>query len=130
MCIAVSKRYIQRWVHPTMREISKRKKALKNPPPADAPRSGFLEWNYEAEIFAFNARLNENFDTELLTQALTHHSYILQEEHKQRSVGIENPELNIEDNRELIESGEKLTSRIVEIYLGQALPRLPEECIL
>ncbi|XP_046734679.1 39S ribosomal protein L44, mitochondrial [Diprion similis] len=121
-------RGIKRWVAPTLREINKRKAKLG--PQPEPRRSNFLDWNYNAEIFAFNKRLSENFDAELLEQAFTHRSYVAQEEQKQREVGIENPELNIKNNTDLIEEGKCLTSEIVQCYLRQALPRLPEEGIL
>ncbi|XP_015593509.1 39S ribosomal protein L44, mitochondrial isoform X2 [Cephus cinctus] len=71
----------------------------------------------------------KKFDSELLVQALTHRSYVIQEEQKQRDVGITEPKLDIEDNREMIEEGAELTSRIVVSYLGKCLPLAPEECI-
>lgn len=92
-------------------------------------RSDYLDWNYEAEMYAFSKRLGENFHPELLQQAFTHRSYVINEEQKQREVGIENPVLNIKDNRELIEEGKYLTNEIVTCYLRQALPKLPEEGI-
>lgn len=111
-----------------MIQISNRKKKL--PVPSEAPRSSFTDWNYEAEVFAFNERLKEKFVIELLTKALTHRSYVSREKQKQREVGIEDPELDIEDNSEFIEIGEILTSKIIGTYLSLALPRAPEECIL
>lgn len=44
-------------------------------PEAPSPRSSFLEWNYEAELYAFGKRLGENFDRQILKQALVHRSY-------------------------------------------------------
>ncbi|KAK0088548.1 hypothetical protein PV325_011609 [Microctonus aethiopoides] len=124
----IGRRYIARWIRPVMIQISNRKKKL--PVPSEPPRSSFTDWNYEAEVFAFNERLREKFVIELLTKALTHRSYVSQEKQKQREVGIEDPELDIEDNSEFIEIGKILTSKIIETYLSLALPRAPEECIL
>lgn len=122
------KRYIKRHVSRTFLEIGKRKKKLG--PQPEPVRSSFLEWNYNAEVFAFNQRLKESFDIDLLLRALTHRSYVIQQEMKERQVGIENPQIDVEDNRSFIETGRVLTSKVVENYLGKALPRAPEECIL
>lgn len=93
-------------------------------------RNTFLDWNRSAEIYAFNKRLSENFDAEKLEQAFTHRSYIIQEEQRQRQMGIEEPKLDINDNTDLIMKGEKLTSDIVQNYLTQALPHAPDDVIM
>ncbi|XP_063984129.1 large ribosomal subunit protein mL44 [Diachasmimorpha longicaudata] len=124
----VGKRGIRRYVFPMLKEITRRKRKLE--PSSPEPRRGFLEWNREAEIWAFNQRLKENFDMNILTRALTHRSYVIQEEMQREKAGLGDSELNIEDNRELIDNGRHLTSKIVEIYLSTTLPRAPEECIL
>ncbi|XP_015114421.1 39S ribosomal protein L44, mitochondrial [Diachasma alloeum] len=124
----VGKRGIKRWVAPVLKAISRRKQKLGPQPPE--PRRSFLEWNREAEIWAFNQRLKESFDINILTRALTHRSYVTQEEIQRKKVGLDDAGLNIEDNRELIDSGRHLTSKIVEIYLSLSLPKAPEECIL
>ncbi|PSN35695.1 39S ribosomal protein L44 [Blattella germanica] len=85
--------------------------------------------NYQAEIYAFGKRLNEEFRKDLLQQAFTHRSYIIQEEMKQREVGIEDPKLDLQDNRELSKRGEKLMSAYLKQHLRVALPRFPEEGI-
>ncbi|XP_044593627.1 39S ribosomal protein L44, mitochondrial [Cotesia glomerata] len=121
------KRYIRRWYGPFLREVTRRKE--KAGPQKEQPRSGFLEWNFESEIYAFNQRLSEKFNLEYLSQAFTHNSYILQEERKQREVGIDDPQLNLYDNRSFIQNGKALTEKTVEAYLGFAMPRTPTECI-
>lgn len=108
-------------------ELTKRKKAWKDP--IDNPRNKYVEWNRDAEIYAFNQRLSEKFDTELLEQAFTHKSYIVQEEEEQKKVGISDPQLDLKDNHELIEEGKQIVPLIVENYLYQALPLAPRECI-
>lgn len=113
---------------PTLKEISKRKKRLG--PQPKPKRNTFLEWNRSAEIYAFNVRLSENFDTEKLEQAFTHRSYVIQEEQRQKEMGIEDPVLAVQDNTELIRKGEKLTSEIVHNYLVQILPQASEDVIM
>ncbi|KAK1117755.1 hypothetical protein K0M31_015696 [Melipona bicolor] len=117
-------RYIKRWVSPTQKEITRRKKRL--PPQPEPKRSNFIEWNRSAEIYAFNTRLSEKFDTEKLDQAFTHKSYILDELKKQQEMGIEEPKLDISHNEEYIEKGREITSEVVKKYLNRSLPRLPE----
>lgn len=93
-------------------------------------RNTFLDWNRSAEIYAFNKRLSEDFNLEKLEQAFTHRSYVIQEEQRQREMGIEDPKLDIQDNTDLIMKGEKLTSEIVQNYLTQVLPCVPEDVIM
>ena len=59
-----------------------------------------------------------------------HRSYVIQEEEKQKKVGIENPEIELLDNRELISDGQKILPQIVESYLSKSLPYAPQDCIL
>lgn len=106
-------------------EIKRRKDKLGPQPPTK--RSSFIEWNYNAEIFAFGKRLNENFDENLLKNAFVNRSFILQEEVRQREAGVDNPEVNLVDNRKLIENGENFISKIVKEFLENNLPQFPEE---
>lgn len=125
MC--AGQRCIKRWVAPTQIEITKRKKKA----PKEIPkRNTFLEWNRSAEIYAFNKRLSEDFNLQKLEQAFTFRSYIIQEEQRQKEMGIEDPKLDVQDNTELIIKGEKLTSEIVQNYLTQVLPLAPESVIM
>ncbi|CAK9808790.1 39S ribosomal protein L44, mitochondrial [Anthophora quadrimaculata] len=121
-------RYIKRWVAPTQKEITRRKKELKSEP--EPKRSTFTDWNRNAEIYAFNQRLSEKFDTEKLKQAFIHKSYITEEIKRQENIGITNPKLDIEHNEEFIEKGRKITSETIKKYLSQNLPHLPEEGIM
>ncbi|KAL0114029.1 hypothetical protein PUN28_011388 [Cardiocondyla obscurior] len=120
-------RHIKRWVAPTQQELTRRKTLDKQPEPK---RSTFLEWNRSSEIYAFNERLSEKFDTEKLEQAFTHRAYIIKEEQKQKEMGIEDPIISVQDNTELIRDGEKLTSEVVYKYLVQVLPDAPEDVII
>lgn len=85
--------------------------------------------NYHAELFAFGKRLGEEFQKDLLQRAFTYRSYVVQEEMRQKEVGIEDPELSLEDNRELSRRGETLISEYLKNHLRVALPRFPEEGI-
>ena len=92
-------------------------------------RSDFIDWNYEAEIHAFGIRLSEKFAPTLLQQAFVDRSYIVQEEMKQKAVGIENPVLQLEDNTRLIQKGEELMTEFIITFLNLSLPKFPREGI-
>ncbi|KDR19986.1 39S ribosomal protein L44, mitochondrial [Zootermopsis nevadensis] len=121
------KRNYKRWLAPTLKELKRRKMKMGPEPPTR--RSAFLEWNYHAELFAFGKRLGEEFRKDLLQRAFTHRSYIVQEEMRQKEVGIEDPKLSLEDNQEFIRRGETLMSEYLKCHLRVALPRFPEEGI-
>lgn len=108
-------------------ELTKRKWAQGKQIPN--PRNKFLEWNRDAEMYAFNNRLSEQFDVDLLQQAFTHRSYVIREEEEQKKVGIKNPQLDLADNREMIDEGKEIVSLVIENYLSQSLPLVPQECI-
>lgn len=95
-------------------------------PPKPINRSTFIEWNWNSELFAFSKRLNEDFNPELLQEAFTLRSYIIQEEQKQQEVGIESPVTNLNDNSELARDGNDLLSNYVEMFISSQLPRLPK----
>ncbi|XP_076245010.1 mitochondrial ribosomal protein L44 [Calliopsis andreniformis] len=121
-------RYYKRWVAPTYRAITSRKKKLG--PQPEPKRNSFIDWSREAELYAFNYRLSENFLTEKLNQAFIHKSYIFEEEKKQKEIGIEDPKLDIEHNQNLIDKGSEITSKAVYNYLRSSLPHAPESVIL
>lgn len=126
-CIFLESREVARWVAPTLREIRKRNRQMGRQPPT--PRAEFLEWNYDAEIYAFGVRLNEKFTQKLLQQAFVDRSYIVQEEMKQRAVGIEDPVLQLTDNSNLIQKGDELMTEFIITYLNLSLPKFPREGI-
>ncbi|XP_044763073.1 39S ribosomal protein L44, mitochondrial [Coccinella septempunctata] len=105
----IGERQIKRWVAPTLRELKRRKDKLGEEKPS--PRSSFLEWNYEAEVYAFGKRLGENFDRELLKRALIHRSYA----NVKKDEGQE-----IEHNSELIEQG----SQIINEFLREEFSKI------
>lgn len=99
---------MHRWARPVLATFKSRQKMeiMKMKPnlPKPNPRSGYLEWNLEAELYAFGKRVNEDFDPDLLRTAFTFRSYVIKEESRQKDVGIEISE-NQKDNIELIEQG-------------------------
>lgn len=113
---------IHRWVAPTLVELKRREKKLGGK--KTNPRNTFLEWNLEAELYAFGKRLNEEFDSDLLLQAFTDRTYIIKEEMKQKEMGVDIP---MKDNMELIAEGEKFINEYVQLYLETVLPKFPLE---
>lgn len=92
-------------------------------------RSGFIDWNFNAEIYSYGKRLQEDFDLTLLERAFVQRSYVIQEEIRLEKLGIDKPDLNLQDNRELADKGLKLANRYVETYLRYHLPHYPDEGI-
>jgi len=92
-------------------------------------RSDFIDWNYDAEIYAFGVRLKEKFSPSLLQQAFVDRSYIVQEEIKQRAVGIEEPVIQLTDNTKLIQKGDELLTEFIVTYLNLSLPKYPRDGI-
>ncbi|CAH0402737.1 unnamed protein product [Chilo suppressalis] len=113
---------IHRWVAPTLMELKVREKKLGGK--KYSPRNTYLEWNLEAELYAFGKRLNEDFDSDLLLQAFTDRSYVIKEEQKQKDLGID---IKMKDNRELASNGEEFIKNYVQVYLETILPRFPLE---
>lgn len=116
---------IHRWVSPTLMELKKREKKLGGK--KTNPRNTFLEWNLEAELYAFGKRLNEEFDSDLLLQAFTDRSYVIKEEMKQKEMGFD---ISMKDNRELAVEGEKFIKDYIRLYLEAVLPKFPVEGVL
>lgn len=92
-------------------------------------RSGFIDWNLNAEIYSYGMRLNENFDLTLLGRAFIQRSYVLQEKQRLEQLGTDTSDLTMADNTELAEKGRKLAHQYVEAYLRYHLPRYPDEAI-
>ncbi|CAH0758692.1 unnamed protein product [Diatraea saccharalis] len=120
--LVILARKIHRWVAPTLVEFKRREDKLGGK--KYYPRNTFLEWNLEAELYAFGKRLNEDFDSDLLLQAFTDRSYVIKEEIKQKEMGID---IKMKDNRELSIEGEKFIKEYVQLYLETVLPKFPLE---
>ncbi|XP_030556176.1 39S ribosomal protein L44, mitochondrial [Drosophila novamexicana] len=118
-----TQRHFKRWVSPTLRELAHRVK--KQGPQKPEPRSGFVEWNYRSELFAFGKRLNEEFQLPLLQAAFTQRTYAHQEQERQRKLGIAEADLQTADNSQLAAKGAHIAKAYVEAYLQHALPKVP-----
>ncbi|KAJ8711269.1 hypothetical protein PYW07_008511 [Mythimna separata] len=113
---------IHRWVAPTLMELKRREKKVGGK--KINPRNTFLEWNLEAELYAFAQRLNEDFDSDLLLQAFTDRSYVIKEEMKQKELEFD---IKMKDNRELVEIGDQFINAYIQNYLEVVLPKFPME---
>lgn len=123
-------RTIARWVAPSIKELNIRKKRYANKLPQVHKRSGFIDWNFDAEIYSFGQRLHENFDLNLLARAFTQRSYVLQEELRLGQLDVDQSDLAIPDNRDLAEKGLEISIKYVTAFLRYHLPKYPEEGIL
>lgn len=123
-------RTIARWVAPTLRVLaSKKRKYADKLATQHIKRSGFAEWNFDAEVYSFDKRLNENFDLKLLSQAFYQRSYVIQEELRLEKTGADVIDTNMVDNRELAEKGQEFAVAYVQAFLKYHLPRLPNDGI-
>nr|SVE77263.1 EOG090X0DYO [Daphnia lumholtzi]SVE77875.1 EOG090X0DYO [Daphnia lumholtzi]SVE78505.1 EOG090X0DYO [Daphnia lumholtzi] len=128
---AISKRNFKaHWVAPTLRELKRRKviEEDRNGGQKIFHRSTFLEWNYDAEIFAFSNRLGEKFNDSSLRAALTHKSYIERETARLSDVGVES-NLQFQDNEALAQKGGEIMSKFINGYLRAVFTQVPEELI-
>ncbi|CAG9854813.1 unnamed protein product [Phyllotreta striolata] len=107
-------RNIKRWVAPTLKELYRRKE--RQGPEPERPRSTYLEWNYNAELYAFGKRLGEDFKVDLLRQALTQKEYSL----------VNSPDddnaTQIPHNYELIREGEDIINNYLKQELSKSYP--------
>lgn len=125
--ISINVRCFHRWLAPTLRALKNKKDRL--PVRKPDPRKSFIEWNYDAELYAFGNRLGENFNRDVLRQALTEKCYLEKEEKTQKEVGME-PELKLSSNSQLVEKGHAFMEQYILRYLTSSLPDLPNRYIL
>lgn len=64
-----------------------------------------------------------------LQKAFVHRSYINKEELRQKELGVENPEINLEDNSSLVKTGHDVVVGYVTAFLEHSLPKVPKEGI-
>lgn len=127
--VQISTRTIKRWIAPTIRELNNRKKKYAEKLPQVHKRSGFIDWNFNAEVYSYGKRLNENFNLKMLEQAFVQRSYVAQEKIRLEKIGMEVNDLNLRDNREMAELGLRIAKNYIGIYLRYHLPQYPDEGI-
>lgn len=121
-------RQIHRWVKPTLSALYMRRKRLGPEPPRH--RSSQLNWNPNAELYAFGQRLHEAFDGEALRTAFTHGSYVDTEVRQRQELGLADVQLRLVDNSQFIKEGEELMLAYIGAYLRHTHTHLPEEGII
>lgn len=120
-------RTIKRWFAPSILALRRRKQYFADKLPKCNKRSGFIEWNLDAEIYSFGKRLGEDFETSLLKRSFTQRSYVIQEEMKLEQLGVEKSDFNLIDNRDLAEKGLKIAETYISAFLKYHLPNYPNE---
>jgi len=123
-----------RSVAPFLREVNRRQEIveldhmLKQEVVPIPRRSSFTDWNYQAEIKAFQARIGEKFDKALLARAFVTESHVKMEMKKQEELGVE-VSTGLLDNTKLASDGLIIITDALGSWLRGALPLLPEEGI-
>ncbi|GFO42737.1 39S ribosomal protein l44, mitochondrial-like protein [Plakobranchus ocellatus] len=94
-------------------------------------RSEWINWNYDAEIYAFGQRLGEEFEESTLRQAFINRSYVEGEKKKRAELGIDIDAvpLQLDDNTEFANEGSVLMSSYLKVYLRNIYPYMFEEGI-
>ncbi|XP_048252387.1 39S ribosomal protein L44, mitochondrial-like [Haliotis rufescens] len=126
-CVVVPDKGYKRWVPKIDNMLYNRRLAAG--PEVERHRSEWINWNYDAEVYAFGKRLGEEFEEGTLRRALTHRSYIEKEEERRRELGIDldAAPLGLSDNQELAAIGAESMSVYIKAYLRHVYPRLFEE---
>ncbi|XP_027506303.1 39S ribosomal protein L44, mitochondrial [Corapipo altera] len=90
-------------------------------------RSEQPNWDYHAEIQAFNHRLQENFSLDLLKTAFVNSCYIESEEARRRQLGVDKDTvaLSLQDNTKLAEQGLRFARDYLTQCFEGAYPHLP-----
>ncbi|XP_054710560.1 39S ribosomal protein L44, mitochondrial-like [Uloborus diversus] len=92
-------------------------------------RSEWYNWNYHAEIYAFNKRLHENMSEDTLKQAFVHDSYLESEKQKRTELGLQDVSLDLKSNSGLVSLGHDTMRNFIFRYLRRCFEKVPEEGI-
>uniref|UniRef100_A0A023GPE7 Large ribosomal subunit protein mL44 n=1 Tax=Amblyomma triste TaxID=251400 RepID=A0A023GPE7_AMBTT len=96
-------------------------------------RSVKLEWNYDAEIYAFARRLGESWSDITLRTAFVEESYVDREKKQREDLGMHSGgddfsgDIGLAPNTQLSAAGSDLCGRYVQDYLTHAFPGLPAD---
>lgn len=123
-----------KWVMPYLKERKRINDKLleKGLIPVDR-RSQYIEWNLNAELYAFGKRLGEDFDKTLLMAALVDRSHILHSQKQQEKLGLDEIVPSVvsdsESNETLAVEGRQYALEVCEAFVRQAWPSVPMEGI-
>ncbi|XP_020796137.2 39S ribosomal protein L44, mitochondrial [Boleophthalmus pectinirostris] len=117
------KRWMKAYVY-----LMAKKLRLEGPPPPK-PRSQKPNWDYHAEVNAFQTRLHENFSLELLKRAFVNPCYLKAESERRQGLGVDTEltALTLEDNIELSAKGEAFAKVFAADWCRASFPSLPNE---
>lgn len=92
-------------------------------------RSVRLEWNYDAEVYAFAKRLDESWSDCTLRTAFVQASYLEREKQQREALGMqsESADIGLASNTDLAVAGCDLCKTYVKTYIMQTFPNLPED---
>lgn len=101
-------------------------------PPPPKPRSQKPNWDYHAEVQAFQNRLHESFSLELLKRAFVNPCYLKAEVERRQELGMDTEltALTLKDNIELSAKGEAITKEFVTDWCKTSFPSLPTDGVL
>jgi len=125
-------RCIHNYVRPQILSMRKRREMYEKKNPTPKPpthRNTFLDWNYNAELFAFGKRLSEDIEDSLLRQALTDKGYVNQERLRQEQVGLNVETFGLKDNEFMSQEGGVILEKHVNTTLTSEFPLFPQEGI-
>uniref|UniRef100_A0A023FKE4 Large ribosomal subunit protein mL44 n=1 Tax=Amblyomma cajennense TaxID=34607 RepID=A0A023FKE4_AMBCJ len=96
-------------------------------------RSVVLEWNYDAEIYAFARRLGESWSDITLRTAFVEESYVDREKKQREDLGMRSDsddfgaDVGLTANTQLSAAGRDLSNTYMQDYLTHAFPDLPSD---
>uniref|UniRef100_A0A8C6SGB0 Large ribosomal subunit protein mL44 n=1 Tax=Neogobius melanostomus TaxID=47308 RepID=A0A8C6SGB0_9GOBI len=117
----------KRWMKAYMYVMAKKLKIEGPPPPK--PRSQKPNWDYHAEVQAFQNRLHENVSLELLKRAFVNPCYLIAESERRQGLGMDTElsALTLKDNIELSAKGEAITKVFIADWCKASYPSLPAD---
>ncbi|XP_072317653.1 large ribosomal subunit protein mL44 [Eucyclogobius newberryi] len=117
----------KRWMKAYTYLMAKKLK-LEGPPPPK-PRSLKPNWDYHAEVQAFQNRLHEDFSLELLKRAFVNPCYLKAETERRQGLGMDTEltALTLKDNIKLCAKGESIAKTFVTDWCRASFPSLPNE---
>jgi len=130
--------YKHKTLYPMMKEMNRRREniasdeLLRTGKEKRTRRSDFIDWNYNSELVAFQARLGEKFDDSKLREAFITADFVEAETKRQEELQIKAQGENqlsqlLSSNQNLAAEGSRLIDQTLSAYVRWALPYLPEE---
>lgn len=96
-------------------------------------RSARLEWNYDAEMYAFARRLGESWADSTLRIAFVQASYLEREKQQREELGMSSEnagaDIGLTPNTDLSVAGYDFSKSYAQNYISQTFPSLPSDGI-